>query len=274
MPPLALALVLGAACLHAFWNLVIARAADTRATTALALAIGVVAALPLALLRWDVQAEAWPYIAASSVIELVYFWLLTAAYGRADLSLVYPIARGSAPVIVLLVSVAFLGAMTSVGQIAGVLLVGAGVYLVRGRSAKTRASDVALALAVAASIAAYTLVDRYGVRYADPVTYVVLILVAPAVVTILAVARNGGFRRLHASFMPITVLGGIASVAAYGLVLAALLLAPVASVAATREVSVVIATGFGALILGERVEPARWLGSVVVVVGVALLALT
>lgn len=274
MPPLALALVLGAACLHAFWNLVIARAADTRATTAMALAIGVVAALPLALVRWNVQADAWPYIAASSAIELIYFWLLTAAYRRADLSLVYPIARGTAPVIVLLVSVALLGAMTSVGQIAGVLLVGGGVYLVRGRSSKTRASDVGLALAVAASIAAYTLVDRYGVRYADPVTYVVLILVAPAVVTMLAVARNGGFRRLRATFMPITVLGGIASVAAYGLVLAALLLAPAASVAATREVSVVIATAFGALILGERVGPARWLGSIVVVAGVALLALT
>ena len=272
MPPFALALVVGAAFLHASWNLVIARAADTRAATALALAVGVLAALPFALLRWDVRPEAWPYIAASSAIELVYFWLLTAAYQRADLSLVYPVARGSAPVIVLLLSVAVLGAPTSVGQAAGVLLVALGVLLVRGPRRNTRVADLALALAVAVSIAAYTLVDRYGVRYADPVTYVTLILVVPAALSVLAVARRGP-ARLRAAFGVPTVAGGVASIAAYGLVLAALLLAPAASVAATREVSVVIATAFGAFVLHEAVTPARWLGAIVVVVGVALLAL-
>jgi len=175
----ALALVLIAACLHAFWNLVIARSRDTQAATALALSVGVVAALPFALLRWNVRPEAWPYIAASSALELLYFWLLTTAYRRAELSLIYPIARGTAPVIVLVVSVGLLGVGWSPLQAAGVGLVALGVLLVRGLRGAAPTSDVALALAIAASIASYTLVDKAGVQFADPIAYVTLILVAP-----------------------------------------------------------------------------------------------
>src|SRR5688500_8142577 len=106
MPITALAIALGAAVVHALWNLVVARSRDTQATTAVAIAVGVVVALPFALLRWHVLPEAWPWIALSSVLELVYFWLLTTAYRRAEMSLVYPIARGMAPVIVLAISIA------------------------------------------------------------------------------------------------------------------------------------------------------------------------
>jgi drug/metabolite transporter (DMT)-like permease len=267
--PVALALVLAAAFLHAFWNLVIARSPDTQGTTALALAVGVVAALPFALLRWDVRPEAWPWIGASSALELAYFWLLTKAYGRAELSLVYPIARGMAPVIVLIVSVLLLGVGSSLFQAAGVALVATGVLLVRGLRGGARSADVGLALTIAATIAAYTLVDKQGVRFADPVTYVTLILVAPAIISVLAVEYRGRGRVL-AAVTPIALVGGIASIAAYGLVLAALTIAPAASVAAIREVSIVIATALAAVLLHERVAPARWLGSVVVVAGIAL----
>ena len=265
----ALGLVLVAACLHAFWNLVIARAHDTQAATALALSVGVVAALPFAVLRWNVQPEAWPYIAASSALELLYFWLLTTAYRRAELSLIYPIARGSAPVIVLMVSAGLLGAGWSFLQAAGVALVALGVFLVRGLRGAARTSDVALALAVAASIASYTLVDKAGIQFADPIAYVTLILIAPAIISVIAVERQHR-GRVRAALGPVTIAGGIASIAAYGLVLAALTVAPAASVAAIREVSVVIATALAAVLLHERVEPARWLGSVVVVTGIAL----
>lgn len=271
MTTFALALVLTAAFLHAFWNLVIAHSSDTQAATALALAVGVVAAVPFALLRWNVRPEAWPYIAASSALELLYFWLLTTAYRRAELSLIYPIARGTAPVIVLLVSVLVLSVAWSPFQAAGVGLVAVGVLFVRGLRGAARTADVALALAVAGSIASYTLVDKYGVQFADPITYVTLILVAPAVISVLAVERRVR-GRVRAAVAPITVLGGVASIAAYGLVLAALTLAPAASVAAIREVSVVIATALAAVFLHERVAPARWLGSVVVVAGIALVA--
>lgn len=270
MPLPALALVLCAAFLHAFWNLVIARARDTQAATAVALAIGVLAVLPLAVLRWEVRVEAWPYIAVSSALELLYFWLLTTAYRRAEMSLVYPIARGMAPVIVLVASVALLGAGTAPAQAAGVALVGMGVVLVRGPRGGARWSDVALALAVATSIAGYTLVDARGVRLADPVTYLALILVAPALISVVAVAARGPKGRVRRALSPLTVMGGLASVGAYGLVLVALTMAHAASVAAVREVSVVIGTGLAVMVLRERVSPARAAGSVVVVAGVAL----
>lgn len=269
MPVEALALVGAAAGLHAFWNLVIARAPDTAAATALALAIGVAVALPFALVRWQVQAEAWPFIAASSVLELVYFGLLTAAYRRAEMSLIYPIARGGAPVIVLIVSVLVLRAPTSAAQVAGVALVGLGVLLVRGVRGAARFSDVTLALAVAAAIASYTLVDASGVRFADPMTYLVLILIAPAAVSLAAVKLRGPRGRLRRALGPLTVAGGVASICAYGLVLAALTLAPAASVAAVREVSVLIGVGLAAIILRERVSRARFAGALVVVLGVA-----
>lgn len=271
MPPTALAIVLGAAVVHAFWNLVVARSRDTQATTAVAIAVGVAVAAPFAILRWNVEPQAWPFIAASSALELVYFWLLTTAYNRAEMSLVYPIARGMAPVIVLLVSVGILGVGTTIVQAAGVALVGGGVILVRGLRGGARWSDVALALAVAASIAAYTLVDKEGVRYADPVAYVTLILIAPAIASIAFVASRGGWGRVRGALRPDAVVSGIATVLAYALVLVALTMAPAASVAAVREVSVVIAVALGALLLHERVGPARVAGAIVVVLGVALI---
>jgi drug/metabolite transporter (DMT)-like permease len=265
-----LAIVLAAAVIHAFWNLIIARSRDTQATTALAIAIGVVVALPFAVLRWRVAPDAWPFIVASSIVEVVYFWLLTTAYRRAEMSLVYPIARGMAPVIVLVVAVVALGAGTSLEQAAGVGLVGLGVVLVRGLRRGAKWSDVAMALVVAASIATYTLIDKQGVQFADPITYVTLILVVPAIASVAFVVARGGAERLRASFGPWTLAGGVASICAYGLVLIALTTAPAASVAAVREVSVVVAAVFGAVFLCERVGLSRLAGSVVVALGVAL----
>jgi len=261
MPLTAVAIALAAAVVHAFWNLVVARARDTQAVTAVAIAVGVVAVAPLAILTWRVEPEAWPFIVASSVLELVYFWLLTTAYRRAEMSLVYPIARGMAPVIVLVVSVAVLGVTTSLAQAAGVGLVCLGIVLVRGIRGAARWSDVAMALTVAASIAAYTLVDKEGVRYADPITYVMLILIAPAIASLAFVYSRGGTARLKAALQPATVASGIATVGAYALVLVALTMAPAASVAAVREVSVVIAVALGAFFLtnesARRARPVR-----------------
>src|ERR687893_2629381 len=128
----AVALALGAAVLHAVWNLLLAGAEDTDAATAVALGLGVVLYAPIALLTWDVDADAWPYIAASAAFELGYVATLAAGLGRGDPSVVYPLARGSAPVLVLVISAGGLGAATSAWQVAGVGLAAAGVLLVRG----------------------------------------------------------------------------------------------------------------------------------------------
>lgn len=270
MPLTALALVLLAALLHAFWNLVIAGARDIQATTALAIGIGVVVALPFALARWSVQPDVWPYVAVSGVLEIVYFWLLTTAYGRAEMTLTYPIARGAAPVIVLVVSVVVVGEASSVAQAAGVGLVGGGVILVRGLKAGARWSDVLFALLIASVIASYTLVDNQGVRHADPITYLALILTLPALAGPVFVAWRGGTQRLRRALGRQALAGGLASVATYALVLTAFTIASAPAVAAVREVGVVFATVGGAVFLRERVGQTRYLGAVAVALGVAL----
>jgi drug/metabolite transporter (DMT)-like permease len=273
MPLTALLLALGAAFLHAFWNLLLARARDIEAATAVALAAGVVAFAPVAAIGWHVEARAWPYLAVTSLLQLLYFVLLVAAYGRAELSFVYPVARGAAPVLVLLAGALVLGSGTSAVEAGGVLVIAAGVLLVRGIGGHARGSDLVLALAVAACIASYTLVDKYGIRYASPVVYQELSMI-PATLAFFALTRaRRGASALRAAVRWAPVAAGLATFGAYVLVLAALARAPAASVAAVRETSVVIATALAAPLLGERVGRARLVGAGLVVVGIMLLAL-
>jgi drug/metabolite transporter (DMT)-like permease len=266
--------VLASAALHAGWNALVANARDTHATTAVALVVGAaVFALPAAL-TWRVDAEAWPYIAASAALELTYFALLAAVYSRADLSFAYPIARGSAPVLVLLISVIALGADVSPAAAAGVLAVTGGVLLVRGvgRQAADLAS-LALALGVGACIAGYTLVDDHGVRHAAALPYFELILVASAIPYAAAIAARHGSAALRAAADWRAAAAGVGMVTAYLLVLEALERAEAAPVAALRETSVVMAAAGAALAGHEKVPAARLAGAVLVVAGVAALAL-
>jgi len=264
----ALALVLGSAAVHALWNALLADADDTHATTAVMLVAGVVLFAPVAALTWDVDGEATPYVLASGTLELVYFALLATAYARAELTFVYPVARGSAPVIVLLVSVAALGAAVSGLQAAGVLAVAAGVLLVRGLG-RGRGADLALALVVGAAIAGYTLVDDHGLRHAAPIGYLTLVLVIAAV-PYAAVVGPAALRRAATGR---AVLAGALMFGAYLLALGALEVAEAAPVAALRETGVVMAA-VGAAVWGRtRVPLARVLGACVVVAGAAAIAL-
>ncbi len=271
MPISALALALGAAFLHAFWNLILAGARDIQAATAVALVAGIVAFAPVAALAWDAEPEVWPFLVATSMLQLTYFVLLTTAYGRAELSFIYPIARGAAPVLVLLAGAALLGYSASAAEVGGVLLVAAGVLLVRGLDRRASAGDLALALTIAACIAAYTLLDQRGIRYASPVVYQELSMILPTVGFLALTLRRRGPQAIRDAVGIASVAAGLATFGAYVLVLAALSRAPAASVAAVRETSVVIATALAAPVLHERVGAARLAGAVLVVVGVALL---
>ena len=132
MPADALALALAAACLHALWNVLVAGSRDTQAATAAALVVSMAVFAPVAAATWRVESAAIPFIVASAALELVYFSLLALAYGRAELSLVYPLTRGLAPVLVLVISVVALGIGSSPGEVVGVVVVGVGIVLVRG----------------------------------------------------------------------------------------------------------------------------------------------
>ena len=257
--------------MHALWNLLLARARDPEAAGAVALLTAVVVFAPLVALQWEIEADAWPYVAASSLLELVYFALLGAAYRRAEVSVVYPLARGLAPVLVLVVGVLALDADSSAVQAVGVVLVGLGVLLVRGLGRPPAVSGVLFGLAIACSIAAYTLVDDEGIRFANAVTYLELTLLVPAIGYATGIAALKGRSALRAELGPASVVAGVGMWVAYGLVLAALARAEAAPVAAVRETSVVFATVGAALFLQERVGPARMAGAVLVAAGVALL---
>jgi drug/metabolite transporter (DMT)-like permease len=268
----ALALTLAAAVLHAGWNVLLAGARDVRAATTVALGLSVLLFAPVAAATWRVEAAAVPWIAASAALELAYFVLLTRAYARSDVSLVYPIARGSAPVLVLAASVV-MGTSLGVAQAAGVLLVGGGVVLVRGVSRPVDQRGVALAVAIGATIAGYTLVDKQGLQHAAVLPYLELVLAPVAAAVLLVEARSRRLAAVRAAAGGRTIVAALASFGAYALVLAALTRAPAAAVAAVRETSIVFAVGLSALLLRERVDAARALGAALVVAGVVVVSL-
>lgn len=272
MPAFAFALALTAAFVHALWNVLLARARDPQAATAVALLVAVVVFAPVAALTWDVRPGVWPFIVVSSCLQLLYFVLLATAYRRAPLSVVYPLARGAAPVLVLLIGIVALGKSSSWGQACGVLLVGAGILLVRG----FRSGDAAgflFGLSIATVIAAYTLIDKHGITHAGPIPYLELTMVMPALAYAAAMWQAKGAPVLRAELGPSTIAAGIATFTAYALVLAALERASAASVAAVRETSVVIAALLAGKVLSERVGPVRLAGAVLVAAGVALVSL-
>jgi len=271
MPLPALSFALAAAFLHAFWNLLIARSRDPESATVVALIAAVVAFAPVTALTWRLDSRAWPFIAVTSVLQLVYFALLATAYRKAELSFVYPLSRGLAPVLVLLVGGAALGEATSGGQVAGVVLVAAGVLLVRGLRRPARPDALFFALGIAVCIASYTLLDKHGIRYAGPITYLELSMVPATLGYAAAVLAVRGRRRVRVELGAPAILAGLASFGAYALVLAALARAPAAPVAAVRETSVVIATALAAPVLRERVGPGRLAGAVLVACGIVLL---
>jgi drug/metabolite transporter (DMT)-like permease len=264
----ALVLVLGSAAVHALWNALLADAEDTHAASAAMLLAGLVLFAPVAALTWDLDAAAIPYVLASGCLELLYFGLLAAAYARAELGFVYPVARGSAPVVVLAVSLVALGASVSAWQAAGVLAVAAGVMLVRGLGAG-RGADLALALCVGACIAAYTIVDDHGLRHAAPIAYLALVIAVAAV----PYAAVVGPRAIRRAATGRTLLAGAGMFGAYALALAALELAEAAPVAALRETSVLMAAVGAALVGQARMPVMRVAGACVVVVGAAAIAL-
>jgi drug/metabolite transporter (DMT)-like permease len=269
----ALAFALAAAAAHASWNVLLAREPDPEASGAVALLAAVVLFAPLAAATGGVSAAAVPYIVASAALELAYFALLAAAYRGGELSVVYPVARGSAPVLVLAAGAALLGAGASPLQVAGVVAVAIGVWAVRGGAGAARSRDVLFGLAVGACIAAYTLVDNEGLGHARPIAYLELVLAGTAPAYLAALALTGRGPAVRKALGPPTIAVGALMFGAYALTLAALRIAAAAPVAAVRESSVVLAAGLAALVLHERVGRARLGGAAVVAAGVALVAL-
>jgi uncharacterized membrane protein len=269
----ALALALGAAFLHAGWNVLLAGSRDTAAATAGVLVYGVGLLAVPALVTGGVSGEAVPFIAASAALELVYFVLLARAYAGGELSVIYPIARGSAPVVVLVFGATALNENVSAGAAGGVLAIATGVLLVGLVDLRTRAGtqidsplrDVWFGLAIGAVIASYTLVDSEAVEHADPIAYLALVI-APCALAYPFVAKTRPDLGVRSALTAAATFG------AFLMVLAAFRLAPAAPVAAVRESSVVIAALLAAAVLQEAVSVRRIAGALCVVAGVAAIA--
>jgi drug/metabolite transporter (DMT)-like permease len=268
----ALALALAAAVVHAAWNVALAGARQTRAATAVAGLAGAVVFAPLAAATWELDAAALPYLAGSILAELAYLSLLARAYERAELSVVYPISRGAAPVLVLGGSAIALADRPGALQIAGVVLVAAGVIAVRGVRSAGGTNELLLALAIAVTIATYTVIDKRGLDHAAPLAYVEVELLGASVLYALLLAARGGGPDLRAAVSRRALVTGTGMYGGYALTLAALQLAPAAAVAAVRETSVVFGVALAWATLGERVTAERAAGAIAVVAGVALLA--
>ena len=184
----ALALALGAAFLHAGWNVLLAGSRDTAAATAGILVFGVALLAVPAVLTGGVSSEAIPFIAGSAALELAYFILLARAYAGGELSVIYPIARGSAPVVVLVFGALALSENVSLGAAVGVFAVSIGVMIVGWPWRPAR--DLLFGLAIGAVIASYTLVDSEAVEHADPIAYLALVVAPCALVYPLSRGRG------------------------------------------------------------------------------------
>jgi drug/metabolite transporter (DMT)-like permease len=248
---------------------VLAGVEDPQAATPVAFGVGALLLVPLGVATWDVDlAEAWPWMAASAAFQIVFLSLLARAYARADLGFVYPIARGTGPVLVLVAGAVLFSQRPGPVAVAGVLLVVAGIVLVRGVSDPPGRGDLALALGVGACIAGHTVVDDQGLDHAAALPYFACVLV-PTAGGALALRRPRGLARPT----PRIAAVGAGMVLAYSLTLAALEQADAAPVAAVRETSVLFAVAVAAALGRERLTPARAAGALAVVAGVAALSL-
>ena len=268
MPLSALVLALGSAVLHAVWNLLLGRARDVQAATAATFLVSVALALPFAVVWWHADTSVWPWALASTLLEVVYVVALALAYRGGEVSFVYPLTRGLAPVLVLLFGIVALGHGVSAAEVLGIVLVAVGVVAVRGIGASGDAMALVLTATIAATIAAYTMVDRVGIHRAGALTYFVLTLAGPCLVYPPLVGARAIRRELG---LPV-VAAGVANLGSFVLGLLALRHGSAAAVLAVRSASVVIATALAARVLSERVSRARLAGSVLVFAGIALLA--
>lgn len=274
-----MAVVVIAAALHAGWNAVVKGGQDTFLTTLLvAASAALVAALVLPWLPAPARAS-WPYLAASSILQALYFVLVAAVYRGGDMSLAYPLMRGSAPLLVALMSLPVTGETLSEGGWAGLALLCGGVFSLVGapsESTKRSPRTVSLALLNAVVIAGYTLIDGVGVRLSGAAAAYTLWVFLLTAIPLLAVVAWRQPRRFIAyarqRWLP-GLAGGLGTLSSYGLALWAMTQAPIPAVAALRETSIVFATLLAALVFKERIGRQRLLATGLILAGAMLLRL-
>jgi len=291
-----LALVGVAAVLHAAWNILLKTSGDTLRTALRLQVIGTSILVPIAVVAWiandrpSIPADGLGLAFVSGILEALYFIFLAGAYRRGDLSLVYPLARGTAPLLAVIVGVGLLGEHLDPLAAFGVVLLLVGIMLtarpwqVLREAGQRDRGAVVWALATGATIAAYSSVDRVGVRTMEAWLYGAILAVFA--MSLLALFVFVGRRVGIVAPVPVDAprrslardaIAGVMSLSAYLLILIAYSIAPLAVVAPLRESAIVLAAAWGAIRLGEASSPRetalRIGAAVLVVLGALFLAI-
>lgn len=266
--------VLFAALMHAGWNAVLKiRIEPLIAMTLITAAAGAIG-LPFLLVLGFPRSESWPWLAASTALHLGYYVTLCEAYRRADMSQIYPIARGGAPLLTATASLVVLHEPLAPATAVGIAILCGGVMLMSFAGGKVALDFRALgyALATSLTICGYTLADAIGARTSgDPNSYAAGLFVVDAwPLPLFLYLRRGreAFRPMR-RYLPLGFAGGAMTLSAYWIAIWAFTVAPVALVATLRETSVLFATLIAVLVLKEDWRPLRAAAAILIVAGIA-----
>ena len=274
------AMVLGAALLHAAWNVLVKVNADRLVMIAIMMMSQVAVALLVVPFVAFPTPASWPYIGASTALNTAYCVFLIQAYRHGDLSHVYPVARGAAPLIVAVLSVAIVGETLSREAALAVVLVALGIMsltLTRGTGGFRDPKAMLYAVGTGVIIAGYTVVDGLGARLADSAHsyafWVHLLNGIPITLLALHLRRGQVLVSVRQSWKP-GVLAGLISLLAYWIVIWAMTQAPMALVSAVRETSMVFAVLFGVFFLKERLDLVRLASTGMTLIGTVMIKMS
>ncbi|GAJ91708.1 EamA family transporter [Rhizobium rhizogenes] len=272
-----IALVLLGAMLHATWNAIIKAGNDKSLDAALVAAGGAITALPFLSFLPLPASAAWPFIGASAILQFAYFQLVAAAYRAGDIGLVYPLMRGVAPMIIAATSGFILKESLSGGAILGIMTICAGIMTLAFEARKGGRTAIKLALSNSVVIATYTYVDGIGARLSgNSISYTLWMALLPPVLLFTWAISQRGVNAVAAHVRYNWwrgLIGGAGSIASYGLALWAMTKAPVATVAALRETSILFALVISVVILKERSSIWRYIAGAIIAAGVLILKL-
>lgn len=274
----ALVIVLAAAFLHASWNAIVKAASDRAVVLAAVSFMHALLGLSLVCFAPVPAPESWPYIVTSTMIHYGYYVLLFQAYRLGDLSQVYPISRGLAPLLVAIGAYLMIGETLSPQGWAGLIAISVGIGFLALQRGAAHADPRAVLAATTTGIiiACYSVLDGVGVRLSQsPFGYMGWLFLLEIPVTLFVLSRRwAGSHRVDWRTFRIGMVGGICAVTAYGLVIYAKTIAPLGAVSAVRESSVIIAALIGLLLFGERPWLGRLASAAIVAGGVVTLAFT
>ncbi|TDV72043.1 EamA family transporter [Pseudomonas sp. LP_7_YM] len=270
------AVIMLGAVLHASWNAVVKGGEDKLLTTCMITSVATAVALLVVPFLQLPAPQSWPFLGLSVLLQVLYFVLVATTYRMADMSQTYPIMRGTAPLLVALVSLMLFPDTLSFFAWAGIAIICVGILCMAGRPSAEQRKGVVLALINACVIAAYTLIDGLGVRRSGaPVAYTLWIFLLTGMpLAAWALARQ---RVAFGSYVMrnwrLGVVGGVGTVASYGLALWAMTVAPVAVVSALRETSILFGVTISALVLKEHLPRIRIAAACIIAAGAIVLRL-